>query len=77
MKKEGMGRIRLHVTLDCTAHSLETFIHENIEPGSNIFLILCEATAFLIKGHMSMKKTTKAVPKIMKTYMAFTWLRPW
>ena len=31
-----MGRIRLHVTLDCSAYSLETFILDNIEPGSTI-----------------------------------------
>ena len=31
-----MGRIRLHVTLDCSAYSLETFILDNIEPGSII-----------------------------------------
>ena len=31
-----MGRIRLHVALDCTTHSLETFILDNIEPGSTI-----------------------------------------
>ena len=31
-----MGRIRLHVALDCTAYSLETFILDNIEPGSTI-----------------------------------------
>jgi hypothetical protein len=31
-----MGRIRLHVTLDCSAFSLETFIIHNIEPGATI-----------------------------------------
>ena len=31
-----MGRIRLHVALDCSAYSLETFILHNIEPGSII-----------------------------------------
>lgn len=31
-----IGRIRLHVILDYTAFSLETFIDENIEPGSTI-----------------------------------------
>ena len=31
-----MGRIRLHVALDCSAYSLETFILDNIEPGSTI-----------------------------------------
>ena len=31
-----MGRIRLHVALDCSAYSLETFILHNIKPGSII-----------------------------------------
>jgi len=31
-----MGRIRLHITLDCSAYSLETFILDNIEPDSTI-----------------------------------------
>ena len=31
-----MGRVRLQVALDCSAYSLETFIHNNIEPGSTI-----------------------------------------
>ena len=31
-----MGRIRLHVALDCSSYSLETFIQENIESGSTI-----------------------------------------
>jgi len=31
-----MGRIRLHVALDCTAYSLETFILDNIEPWAII-----------------------------------------
>ena len=31
-----MDRIRLHVTLDCSAYSLETFILANIAPGSMI-----------------------------------------
>ena len=34
--KKRMGRIRLHVALDCSAYSLETFILHNIEPGSII-----------------------------------------
>jgi transposase-like protein len=34
--KKTMGRIRLHVALDCSAYSLETFILHNIEPGSII-----------------------------------------
>jgi hypothetical protein len=31
-----MGRIRLHVALDCSGYSLETFILDNIEPGATI-----------------------------------------
>ena len=31
-----MGRIRLHVALDCSAYSLETFVWDNIEPGTTI-----------------------------------------
>ena len=31
-----MGRIRLHVALDCSAYSLETFILDNVEAGSTI-----------------------------------------
>ena len=31
-----MGRIRLHVALDCSAYSLETFILDNIESGATI-----------------------------------------
>ena len=31
-----MGRIRMHVALDCSAYSLETFILDNVEPGSTI-----------------------------------------
>ena len=31
-----MGRIRLHVALDFSAYSLETFILESVEPGSSI-----------------------------------------
>lgn len=31
-----IGRARLHVALDCTAYSLETFINHNIENGSTV-----------------------------------------
>ena len=31
-----MGRIRLHITLDCSKYSLETFILHHVEPGSII-----------------------------------------
>ncbi len=31
-----MGRIRLHVALDCSAYSLETFIPHHVQPGSTM-----------------------------------------
>ena len=31
-----MGRVRLQVALDCSSYSLETFILNNVEPGSKI-----------------------------------------
>lgn len=31
-----MGRIRLHVALDCSSFSLETFILDNVQPGSTV-----------------------------------------
>jgi hypothetical protein len=31
-----MGRILLHVALDCSGYSMETFILDKIEPGSTI-----------------------------------------
>ena len=31
-----IGRVRLQVALDCSAYSLETFILNNVEPGSTI-----------------------------------------
>lgn len=31
-----MGRIRLHVALDCSAYSLETFLLHHVVPGSRI-----------------------------------------
>ena len=34
--KRKIGRVRLHVILDYTAFSLETFIDENIEPVSTV-----------------------------------------
>ena len=35
-KKKRIGRIRLKVIPDCSSMSLNTFIEENVEPGSTI-----------------------------------------
>jgi ISXO2-like transposase domain len=40
-KKKQIGRIRLQVILDYSAYSLETFITENIHPGSIIATDSC------------------------------------
>jgi len=36
MKHQKVGRIRLHIALDCSAYSLETFILDNVESGSTV-----------------------------------------
>jgi len=63
MKKEGMGRIRLHVTLDCTAFSLETFILENIEPGSTIATDSLRSYSFIDNGPWIHEKTIQSDSK--------------
>jgi len=61
-----MGRIRLHVTLDCTAYSLETFILENIEPGSNIATDSLQSYSFLGKGAYAHEKYNQSRTKDYK-----------
>jgi len=53
-----MGRIRLHVTLDCSAFSLETFILDNIEPGSVIVTDSWKSYNF-IDNHQYVHEKTK------------------
>ena len=58
-----MGRIRLHVTLDCTAYSLETFILQNIEPGSTIATDSLRSYSFLDNGPYLHEKTNQSSTK--------------
>ena len=58
-----MGRIRLHVTLDCTAYSLETFTLQNIEPGSTIATDSLHSYSFLDKGPYAHEKTNQSSTK--------------
>jgi len=53
-----MGRIRLHVALDCSAFSLETFILDNIEPGSIIATDSWRSYNF-IDNHQCVHEKTK------------------
>jgi hypothetical protein len=46
-----MGRIRLHVALDCSAFSLETFVLEHIEPGSTVVTDAWKGYQFINKKH--------------------------
>ena len=55
-----MGRIRLHVSLDCTAYSLETFILENIEPGSTIATDSLQSYNFIDKGSWIHEKNNQS-----------------
>ena len=45
-----IGRIRLHVILDCSSFSLETFISENIEPGSTVVTDAWSSYPSAVKG---------------------------
>ena len=49
--KKRIGRIRLQVILDYSAYSLETFITENIQPGSNIATDSWSSYSSIIKEH--------------------------
>jgi hypothetical protein len=66
-----MGRIRLHVALDCSAYSLETFILDNVEAGSTIATDSWKSYNFI---EVPMKNRTKAVARTMKTCTEFIWL---
>jgi hypothetical protein len=46
-----MGRIRLHVALDCSAYSLETFILDNVRPGSTIASDSWKSYNFIQQAH--------------------------
>jgi len=52
-----MGRIRLQVALDCSAYSLETFILDNIEPGSTIATDSWQGYNFIENGPCAHEKS--------------------
>lgn len=58
-----MGRIRLHVTLDCTAYSLETFTLDNIEPGSTIATDSLKSYSFIENRPYTHEKTNQSRTK--------------
>jgi len=54
-----MGRIRLQVTLDCSAYSLETFILHNVEPGSTVATDSWQSYNFIEDAHCAHEKTNQ------------------
>jgi hypothetical protein len=61
--KKTMGRIRLHVALDCSAYSLETFILHNIAPGSIIATDSWRSYNFIDNGQCIHEKTKQSSTK--------------
>ena len=61
-----MGRIRLQVTLDCSAYSLETFILHNVEPGSTIATDSWTSYNFIEDALCAHEKTNQSSSKDYK-----------
>lgn len=58
-----MGRIRLHIALDCSGYSLETFILDNIEPGSTIATDTWQGYQIIDKEQFVHKPTNQSKTK--------------
>jgi hypothetical protein len=58
-----MGRIRLHIALDFSAYSLETFVLENVEPGSTIATDSLKSYNFIEKAQCVHEKTNQSISK--------------
>jgi len=55
-----MGRIRLHIALDCSAYSLETFIICNIEDGTTIVSDSWRSYQFIDKEQYRLEITNQS-----------------
>ena len=55
-----MGRIRLHVALDCSAYSLEAFIEHQIAPGSTIATDELQSYNFLATSDYGHERTNQS-----------------
>ena len=58
-----MGRIRLQVVVDCSAYSLETFVLDNVEPGSTIATDSWESYNFIEDAQCAHEKSRQSSPK--------------
>lgn len=55
-----MGRIRMHVALDCSAYSLQTFILDNVQAGSTIVTDGWEGYNFIENAHCTHEITNQS-----------------
>ena len=62
-----MGRIRLHVALDCSSYSLETFILDNIEPGTIVATDGWQAYSFLDDSQFGHEITRQTLSRSNQT----------
>ena len=58
-----MGRIRLQLILDCSAYSLETFVLQNVEPGSTIATDSWESYNFIEDAQCAHEKSNQSSSK--------------
>ena len=58
-----MGRIRLHVALDCSSYSLETFVLDNVKSGSTIATDGWQGYNFINENHFSHQVTNQSRSK--------------
>ena len=58
-----MGRIHLHVALDFSAYSLETFILDNVEPGSTIATDSWKSYNFIEDAQCAHEKSNQSSSK--------------
>jgi len=55
-----MGRLRLQVALDCSAYSLETFVLNNVEPGSKIATDSWDSYNFIDNAQWAHEKSNQS-----------------
>jgi hypothetical protein len=55
-----MGRIRMHVALDCSSYSLETFIVDNVAAGSTVATDGWEGYNFIENVHCTHESTNQS-----------------
>jgi hypothetical protein len=72
-----MGRIRLHVALDCSGYSLETFILDNIEPGATIATDEWQSYNIIDKEQYRRETTNQSKSKRLRKTVWCSLGEPW